>query len=123
MAIEDLLPRLPLITNIRCRDTTIEQSEAFCILNTTLIWDTTYGPCAKDTPVVHYDVLCNIAGTDGFVKQEFGVFWGKAFVESFRISSMKIANHRKSVEFYIRPVTECNIKAAKKDWATLVIEL
>merc|ERR1712141_964533 len=113
MAMKDLAPCFPFISNIRHRDTNIQHFEGYFILSTTIIWDKIIKSSTKDSLIVHYDILSNATNIDGFVKQDFGVFLGKAYVESFRISHLKVEQHRKSVEVYIRPVTECNVKAAR----------
>ena len=77
---------------------------------------------AKDSLIMHYDIFSNVTNIDGFVKQDHGVFLGKAYVESFRLSQLKVEQHRRSVEVYIRPVTEYNVKAPKKDWGNVLIE-
>ena len=88
-----------------------------------MIWDKIMTTSTADMPIIHYDIFCSISEKDGCINQDIGVFLGKSFVESFRIARFEVPDKSsRSVKVYVRPVTECNIKAIRKDWGTVIIE-
>jgi len=122
MSVEELLHCFPQITNIRCRDTKVQHSVHCCIVSTTILWDKEFRSSTKDNPILHYDIFSNASENHGFVNHDSVVFLGKAYVESFRVSDLKIEANRKSIELCIRPVTEWGMKSDKKHWGFFILE-
>lgn len=117
--LRDLAPCFPVISNIRCRDTTIEETTEGFVLSTTMLWDKR---AVADDVTVHYDILCDGTEAENRRTWDFGELLGKAFVESFRVSQLKVAKELgRQVTVYIRQVTEYNIKAPRKNWGAFVI--
>lgn len=123
LGIKDILPRFPVISNIRCRDSVIKETAQGWVLNTTVLWDVILQSTKKDNPIIHYDIFCDVGEMDGHKVHDFGVFLGKAYCESFRVSQLKVLDKiRRSLAIQIKQVTECNIKADRKEWGRVILE-
>ena len=122
IAAEDLVQSFPIITNIRCRDTTIIKSSEHTLLSTTILWDSLHQQ-ARSSLIVCYDIYCAGVKIDGCQNTEMGVLLGKAFVESYRIANLKVPNEcQESLKIYIQAKDEDNMKAGLQHCGILTLE-